>query len=657
MYKRYLFCFTILALFTTAYCRAAITLPNYFGDHMVLQRDQPVSIWGWGTKGERIQLVFRHKRMQGKVGDDGKWQIMLPAVPAGGPYQIELHSTGQTIIIKDVLFGDVWLCSGQSNMNFRMIEENTFARELGDCELPQLRLLNVKRASAVMPQADIKPSVWKTCNAESLKEFPAVAYFFAKQIIRDIHVPVAIVHASWGGSPLETFLGKDGFGAFPAIQAKINSLGPDFIEKTRTANQEISRKWEQRFYEAAVLTADSNLNRQAAFFDTGWKSIIVPGYLEEQNPSAKKGITWYRRRINLPAGFTDSVEVYLGRINYAALAFVNGKLIGKQLNNWSDSRFRIPASLLHKGENEIVVYTFNETSQSGFQPIADPMLLSASRRDTIPLKGIWEYKQGMTSDSVGMLGPKVMVDLFEHQTPTLVYNGMIAPLSPMHLKGVIWYQGEDNSTAPRCWDYAALLRSLIINWRTVWHDPKLPFLIVQLPPWGPISANSQKPAPWAVVQEAQRKVVAETDNAGLAVSIDVGDPLNIHPTNKHTVGGRLAARAKKLVYHLNGVVAGGPVYRSFEKQKNELIISFDDCYDGLCTNDGHGEVRAFRIAGTDGVFYPASARISGNSVIISSPAVPEPAYIRYAFDANPGTVNLYNKNGFPAAPFRTDGFR
>jgi sialate O-acetylesterase len=342
MYKRYLFCFTLL-LFFTAIGRAAIILPHYFGDHMVLQRDKPVSIWGWGTRGERIQLIFKHKRMQGKVGDDGKWKIMLPAVPAGGPYQIELHSTGQTIMISDVLFGDVWLCSGQSNMNFRMIEEQTFARELSDCQLLQLRLLDVKRASAVTPQADIKPSEWKTCNAGSLKEFPAVAYFFAKQIVRDIHVPVAIVHASWGGSPLETFLGKEGFSEFPAIKAKINSLGPDFIEETRAINKEISGKWEQRFYQAAaVLTADSNLNRQAAFFDSGWKSILVPGYLEEQVPSARKGITWYRRSVSLPREVTDSVEVYLGRINYAALTFVNGKLIGKQLNNWADSRFRFP---------------------------------------------------------------------------------------------------------------------------------------------------------------------------------------------------------------------------------------------------------------------------------------------------------------------------
>jgi sialate O-acetylesterase len=650
--------FLCLLLFSAS-VYSQLRVPGYFSDHMVLQREQQVNIWGWTAIGAAVTLTFNDKNYKAAAKADGTWSVNLPATKAGGPYDIKITSAQNSIILKDVWFGDVWFCSGQSNMNFRMSAINNFAREKEDADYPAIRQFDANRIGAEVPQRDVAKGSWVSCNPATIQTFSAVAFCFAKELYAKNKVPIGIINTSWGGSPIQTFMSPAALKDFPEYKDKINAVTPTFINDLKQQYKLDNHKWALNFYALTdYISQDLKLSRGPAFFDAkDWLNVHVPGYLEQQGVKVKNGISWYKKEFQLDELPDQDMNIDLGRIKMSCVVFINGQFVGRQLSIWYNANYKIPKSLLKKGGNEILVCSYNENGNTGFQPVYKPKLIvnSASQK-TIPLEGGWFFKQGRTYDNPGVLGPLMPLEYFEHQYPTLVYNAVIAPFFNYSVKGVLWYQGEDNARNTLCYDYEKMLSNLIADWRSSFKAPKLPFLIVQLANYNPVKATPELAA-WTIVQEAQVKVGNKVKNAGTIVINDIGDAVNIHPGNKQDVGKRLALLARKIAYGEENLVASGPEFKAVEKNGDRLIISYTNVGAGLVNKGGTDQLSAFCLAGKDNKFYRANAKIEGDKVIVVSDKVKEPLYVRYAFEDNPGKINFYNTEGLPAVPFRTDSLK
>ncbi|MFA6083815.1 sialate O-acetylesterase [Mucilaginibacter sp.] len=626
---------------------------------MILQRDQNIKIWGWAKIGDTINLTFNNKRYKTVTTlADSTWSIKLPATKAGGPYVILISSAKKNLQLNNVLFGDVWFCSGQSNMNFRMNAVRDFSKEKEDADYSMIRQFDGFRIGAETPQQDVVKGNWAPCNSSSIQEFSAVAFFFAKNLYLKNKVPIGIINASWGGSPIQTFMSRAGLQDFSGYDDKIKAITPTFIADSKKTYNLINQKWTKDFYAITdYISQDLKLTRNTNFFDSNdWLTIHVPGYIEAQGFKVKNGVSWYKKEVELDVTPTDDINIDLGRIKLSCVVFINGQLVGKQSSIWYNSNYKIPKGVLRKGTNEILVCSYNENGDTGFQPIYTPrLIINTLPQKIISINGNWLFKQGKTFDKPGVLGNLAPIESFEHQYPTLVYNSMIAPFFKYSFKGIVWYQGEDNSRYSVCYDYEKMLTNLIKTWRSSWDSPKLPFLIVQLANYHPVYPEPT-PGAWSIVQEAQSKVGQNMPNTGFAVINDIGDAVNIHPTNKQEVGRRLALVARDLVYNESNITSMGPTYKSMKSKSDTIILSFKNMGTGLISKNGNGNLNAFCLAGKDSVFYRAKAKIAGDKVSVFSDKVPDPVYVRYAFEDNPGEINFYNKEGLPAVPFRTDNF-
>lgn len=474
--------------------QAQLRLPHYFSDHAVLQRDQPIVFWGWSTPGDEVSVRVRGKDYVAKANVDSIWQVQLPAESAGGPYNIKVAGVAESIVIDDIYFGDVYFCSGQSNMAFLMSNE-LYNRDEKEA-FPLIRQLFVHRKTAITPQKDVSKAEWIVTERSNFNRLSAVAYYFAKSIHQQERIPIGIIHSSWGGSPIETFMSPSALADFEEATEKVKEITTEFIENTRKANEQLLK----------------------------------------ENPGVRN-----------PKGFVN----------------------------------------------------------------------------------------------------------IENRYPTMVYNGMITPFFKYPVKGVVWYQGEGNAFIPLCYDYEAMLTNLITSWRESWKDEELPFFIVQLANYGKVIDKPESSA-WSIVQEAQFNVSKQMKNVGTVVTNDIGDPSDIHPRNKRDVGMRLAEQALQMIYGHKKKVIQGPVLKGAVVKGNLFELSFENIGSGLIAKDGGKELYAFALAGEDDEFYRATAEIKGNKVIVYSKEVPKPVHVRYAFESSPEKINFYNKEGFPAVPFRTD---
>lgn len=650
---RYFLHLIILALPVGAI--AQLRLPGYFSDNMILQREKPVTIRGWAIPGENVKIVLNKFTAQTIVKSDSTWSVKLKPQKAGGPYMLQVYTDKKNISVNNILFGDVWFCSGQSNMNFRVGGVNNFQKEKQQAAFPMIRQLDANRVGKEIPQTDVQQTKWVICDSNTVHAFSAVAFFFAKELYEKYKVPIGIINASWGGSPIQTFMSAEALATFPEYKGRIDSITPTFIRDTKEKYKLINHKWALKFYALSdYISQDLKLNRDPAFFDAdNWQTIRVPGYLESQGLKPKHGISWYKKEFNLDQDPAGDFNIDLGRIKLSCAVFVNGRFVGRQFSIWYNANYKIPAGILKAGVNEILVCSYNEGGETGFQPFYKPRLINNGTKRTLAFEGNWLYRQGKVFDKPGTLGSLAPLEYFEHQYPTLVYNSMIAPFHQFDIKGFLWYQGEDNSKFSQCYAYENMLTGMIKSWRNAWNDSSLSFLVVQL-------ANFHKPGsgptPWTIVQEAQTKVGSYTNQAATVVINDIGDALDIHPRNKQDVGKRLALAARKIALGEKKLVAAGPTFHSFNKEGEQLIISFDNTGSGLVSKDGSENLHAFALAGKDGVYHPATARIMGNKVVVFADKVPDPIYLRYAFEDNPGTINFYNREGLPAVPFRTDNF-
>ena len=635
--------FTFLLLISEA-AFADIRLPALIRDSMVLQRNSPLKIWGWAAPGEVIKISFNGKTIRTSTGNEGKWLATLPAMKAGGPYEMRL--TGQnTIVLKDVLIGDVWLCSGQSNMVHQMgIHNVTYAEDIAKANYPKIRQFWVPTATSLnSPKEDIKPGAWKSENPKDINDFSAVAYFFARDIHEKHQVPIGIINASVGGTPIEAWTSEQGLKDFASATAVITrNRDTAYLRRmnTRPAAAPAPRQEVDKGMAGTLKWFDQ------AYVPKNWHSINVPGYWEDQGIRDLNGVVWYRKEINIPVSITGKpAKLFLGRIVDADAAYINGKQVGSTSYMYPQRRYSIPAGLLVAGKNLVVVRVQNNGGKGGFVP-DKPYFLEAGH-ERVDLKGDWQYKVGQVyRPASGRGGPG---GISEQNQPTALYNAMVAPFTNLSIKGVLWYQGESN--AGNASEYKKLLPALISDWRTKFRNPALPFYYVQLPNFGDATYLPAESS-WAMMREASLQTL-KVPNTGMAVTIELGEWNDIHPDNKKDVGERLSLIARRFNYGEKNLVYSGPLYQSSRIEGNRIIVSFTNIGSGLISIDGE-ELSQFAIAGADKKFVWANAKIEGDKVVVWSEEVQYPKYVRYAWADNPVDPNLYNAEKLPASPFRTD---
>jgi len=636
-----IFCFGLI-IFNSA--TAQVMLPQIIKDSMILQRDTKINIWGWAPKGEKVSVKFNGKTYRTRTGDDGKWKVQLSPMKAGGPYTMDISGKNK-ITLHDILIGDLWLCAGQSNMEHQMkLHSVYYPEEIANANYPEIRQFKIPNITNLTgPQKDLPGSSWKWADPENVRDFSAIAYFFAEALYQKYHVPIGIINASWGGVPIESLMSEESLQSFPDILKT--------IEKNKDTAY-VNGANRKAFAAMRSMPHPEDIGMTQKWFSPSyqpkeWHRIAIPGFWADEGAKGLNGVVWYRREIDVPASMTNvPAKVFLGRIVDADELYINGVKVGSTGYMYPQRRYPVPDGVLKPGKNLFVVRVTNNFGKGGFVPDKPYELIAGN--DTVDLTGYWQYKVGLLNEPHRGFGNFGGFGVALQNQPTALYNTMIAPIVDYGIKGFVWYQGESNTDKPD--EYAKLQPAMIADWRNKWKEGDLPFLFVQLPGFGDynyLPSESQ----WATFREAQAKSLS-LPNTGMAVAIDIGEWNDIHPDRKKPVGDRLALAAEKIAYGEN-IVYSGPIYQSQTIEGTKIIISFTHTGTGLSTNDG--EVPAeFAIAGEDKNFVWAKAKIEGDKIIVSSEQVPNPKYVRYAWADDPVNPNLINKEGLPAAPFRTD---
>ena len=627
-------------IFQTSFSQ--VKLPRLVRDSMIFQRDTKVKIWGWASAKEKIKVSFQNKKYNTAADANGNWMIVLSPMKAGGPYTMNIDAINH-LTINNILIGDVWMCSGQSNMVHQMIlHRELYEDDIAKANYPEIRQFWIPTLTDLQKLHDDLPTgYWKSANPQDVLQFSAVAYFFAKTIYQKYHVPIGLINSSVGGPGIEAWISEEGLKQFPSVLDKIQKNKDTAYINTinRTAFAANANR---------PKPTDKGLIGPMPWYDTsyagkGWHNISLPGYWEDQGIKDLDGIVWYRKEIDVPASMTGvDAKVFLGRIVDADFLYVNGKLAGNTTYQYPQRRYQLPAGLLKPGKNIFVIRVINNSGKGGF--VADKPYYISAGGQKIDLKGEWQYKVGDAFSKQNSAAPIAL----EYQ-PTALFNAMVAPLINYTIKGILWYQGEGNISNAS--DYEKLLPAMIADWRGRWKQNDVPFIYVQLPNFGEVQYLPSE-SPWAVLREAQLKTLS-VPNTGIAVAIDLGEWNDIHPMNKKDVGIRLALAAEHVAYSEKNIVYSGPIYQSSKTVDNKIIISFNNIGSGLITNDGE-ELNQFAIAGADKKFVWAKAKIDRDKVIVWSDKIANPMYVRYAWADNPDGANLYNKEGLPASPIRTD---
>ncbi|MBL7744477.1 MAG: sialate O-acetylesterase, partial [Chitinophagaceae bacterium] len=591
---------TALTLSLSLTVAAQIRLPRLVRDSMILQRDCKVKIWGWASAGEKVSVKFNGRTYKTKTSSDGKWSVLLSPMKAGGPYTMDITGNNR-ISLKDILFGDVWVCSGQSNMVHQMnIHDVTYAKDIAEANYPQIRQFWMPTMTHLQGQQDNLPTgYWKPAVGEEVRPFSAVAYFFARKIYEKYHTPIGLINASVGGTPIEAWISEEGLKEFPEIQSTIQK------NKDTAYVNGLNRRAFANSPARPAQPQDKGLTGPIPWYDVtyvpkAWHTINIPGYWEDQGIKDLNGVVWYRKEIDVPASMTGKpAKVFLGRIVDADVLYINGKQVGNTTYQYPQRRYNVPADILKAGKNVFVVKVTNTNGKGGFVPDKPYCLFTGN--DTVDLKGTWQYKVGEVYEprSGGFGGGGINAQ----NQPAALYNAMIAPVINYTIKGFLWYQGESN--AGRASEYAKLQPAQIADWRTKWQQGDIPFLFVQLPNYMDATYTPSE-SQWAELREAQLNSLS-VPGTGMVVAIDLGEWNDIHPDNKKDVGERLALAASKIAYGEN-IVHSGPLYESSVTDGNKIIISFTGLGSGLVTNDGE-ELRQFAVAGADKKFVWAKAKI------------------------------------------------
>ncbi len=619
-------------------------LSPMFGDHMVLQRDKRNTFWGWTKPGEKVRVTIGGKSASGVADDTGKWVVKLNPPPVGGPYSLKVQGS-QQVELQDILVGDVWLCTGQSNMEMGLSQALNGKAEVASADEPQIRLYMAPRQYAYAPKA-INAAAWKVCTSKTVGKdgwggFSAVGYFFGRELQHKLQVPVGLVAIAWGGTSAEAWTSAGALRPLSDFNTELDQL-----EALQQAKADPIGTYNELWitqHNAGTLGAWQK--PESATSD--WKATTLANGFADLGMSGKKGVVWFRTTVDLampPTGETATIA--LGRIQTADTVWVNGTKVGS--SNGQGQRVYIFASaLLKSGQNVVAIQVFNTRGKGGFAQSSTPPALKLADGTRIDLAGTWlgkvggEIKQGGPMPKDGEPNPTI---------PTVLMNGMIAPVSPMAIRGAIWYQGETNSG--RSYQYRRLLPAMIADWRKLFGQGDFPFYIVSLAAWKARLAQPSEDG-WTELREAQAMTAAKVRHSGIAITTDIGDAIDVHPKDKKTVGERLALIALANEFH-EKIEFSGPTYKRMKVEGNSIRLSFDHVDKGLVAKGG--ELVGFAVAGDDRKWHWAKAKIDGETILVSSPEVPKPIAARFAWAANPD-CNLYNTAGLPAIPFRTDDWK
>jgi len=625
-------------------------LSPIFGDDMVLQRDKPNMIWGWADPGDAITVSFAGREKNATAGPDGRWRVELDAFAASSePRELTIVRRNRESRIEnrkfhDVLVGDVWLCGGQSNMQFGLPGVRDAAREIAAADHPRIRFFPVATRAAYSP-VDVPRGGWKVCSPQTVAEgggLSAVAYFFACRVQAETGVPIGLIQDCLGGTPVETWMN-------PATLKNFPEFAPALAEIARLRERHAPEygNYLMHWFDEYDAGARGQTWAEPALDDRDWKTVHVPGGgFAGLGLADVPAVVWFRRDITLPDPLPPgAATLHLGVVEKMDTAYVDGRWVGA--SSWVENprAYRIAAGVLHPGRNQITLRVFKLKSKTGFLSAPEKLHLAFAGGPDIPLAGDWKAAM-----SVDARPPHPLPLGYENYPimPSVLHQGMIEPIAPLALAGALWYQGEANTS--RAHQYRALLPAMIADWRRTFGQGDFPFLITGLPAF---QAHRDEPGSdgWAELREAQALTARAVPNCGLAVTIDTGEADNIHPRDKRPVGERLALVALAQHYGKN-VVASGPVFRDFQRKAGALRIRFDHTDGGLAV---HGEkLEEFSVAGPDHQWHWARARLDGaDAVLVSSPEVPEPIAARYAWQSNP-RATLFNAAGLPAAPFRSD---
>ena len=636
MKKNLIFLFLMISIMSNA----NVKMPLIFSDGMVLQRNKEIPVWGWADANEKVEVHFNKQTKTTQADKNGKWTIKLAAEKAGGPF--ELIITGKNkIIIKDVLVGEVWICSGQSNMEFQVSKTKNAEKEIADSNYPMIRHFGVAQDLSGKPKDDLKAGKWEISSKETVGNFTAVGYYFAKKLYAELKIPIGIINTSWGGTNVETWTSREAFQKsddFKTMIAEVPTLNIDSISKLYAKSM---KERVEKIQGTPVSTANEISFKESSFNDSSWGELNVPGLWENQSLGDLDGVVWMRKTITLSAeDIKNKAVLSLSKIDDEDITYVNGIEVGKN-TQWDAKRvYEIPTNILKEGTNIIAIRIVDNSGGGGiYGDVADLKLILGTK--IIPLDGKWRYKVIVVKTS-----------LSPNSYPSLLYNAMVNPLVPYAIQGVLWYQGEANVW--RANQYKKAFPLMITDWRTKFKQGDFPFYFVQLSTFNEQNGNSKVGSRWAELREAQAETL-KLPNTGMAVTTDIGNAKDIHPTNKQDVGLRLAAIALNNVYSKKQIYSG-PTYKAQKVEGDKIILTFDNIGSGLSTSDNTENIKGFEIAGADKVFHSAKAIIKNNTIIVSSENVKNPVAVHYGWADDDTEINLYNKEKFPASPFRTDNW-
>ncbi|MCF7220818.1 sialate O-acetylesterase [Marilutibacter chinensis] len=629
----------LLAGLLIAVSAPAVELPRIFADGMVVQRDQPVRVWGHAVPGTRVNVEFAGHRDATTADDRGEWMLSLPEQKAGGPYEMRIDDGGRARVLRDVLVGDVWLASGQSNMEWPIAQSANPEAEIARATDPQIRHFKIPKSWSGEPQAQLAGGEWVASSPQAAGSFSAVAHHFARELRKATGVPIGIVDSTWGGSSIEAWMDA----AAQGVDAKALAARTDELREADARALAQTRRNLERW--PAVPVDDAGW-QEAGLDDSAWAPIQVPTLWEAVGFNGMDGVAWYRATFVLTQEEARAgVTLGVGRIDDSDVTWVNGTQVGKTRMQYNlPRRYVVPTSALRGGVNQVAVRVSDFGGGGGIHGEAEEVFVQPHGGEARPLIG-WSFRPADVT--VALIDDK-------NQHPTLLYNAMIHPLLPYPLRGVIWYQGESNAgTVTDALRYREQFPALIGQWRAQWKAPSLPFLWVQLANFSS-GADSGDQSPWAVLRESQSATLSLPATAQ-AVTIDIGDADDIHPLNKQEVGRRLALAARH-VAHGEALIFHGPVYRRARFEGGAAHVDFDGAGGPLAVRGGGNRVHGFTLAGADQLFHPAEAILADGHVIIRSEAVPRPVAVRYAWRDNPEDADLVNATGLPASPFRSDAW-
>lgn len=626
-------------LLISVLANANVRMPLIFSDGMVLQRDKQIPIWGFADANESVEVHFNKQIKKTTADKNGKWTVNLSPEKAAGPFELLIVGKNK-ITIKNVLVGEVWICSGQSNMEFQVIKTMNAEKEISTADYPMIRHFGVAQDLSGTPKDDLKQGKWEVANKENVGNFTAVGYYFARKLYSELKIPIGIINTSWGGTNVETWTSREAFENSPdfkAMIADVPTVDINAIFETYKKSVLENLKKVQGF---DVSMENEEQFKNANYQDKNWPEIKVPSLWENQQIGNIDGIVWMRKTIVLTAEQAKKeATLHLAKVDDEDKTYVNGVEVGTN-NLWDAKRiYKIPANVLKEGTTVIAVRITDYSGGGGIY--GDAADLKIDFKDSnLPLEGLWKFNV-----------IKVRIEVSPNSYPSLLYNAMVNPLVPYAIQGVLWYQGEANVW--RAAEYKKSFPLMINDWRTKFKQGNFPFYFVQLSTFDEFGGNSQKGSRWAELREAQSETL-KLPNTGMAVTTDIGNAKDIHPTNKQDIGLRLAAVALNNVYGKKQIHSG-PTYKSQTIKGNQIILTFDNIGSGLSTTN-NDELKGFEIAGADKVFYSAKAIIKDNKIIVSSDKVQNPVAVHYGWADDDAAINLFNKEKFPASPFRTDNW-